>query len=95
MEDSNKILLESISKETTKKIVKQMEESIYNIYINNKNKGNGFFVKIQNKNKLKKVLITSNNIIGKRDINNEKSIEILLNNEKKINIKLDKIRKNI
>ena len=93
MEDLNKILLESISKETTKKIVKQMEESIYNIYINNKNKGNGFFVKIQNKNKLKKVLITSNNVIGKREINNEESIEILLNNEKKINIKLDKIRK--
>ena len=46
MEELNKILFESISKETTKKIVKQMEESIYNIYINNKNKGNGFFVKI-------------------------------------------------
>ena len=40
MEELYKILLESISKETTKKIVKQMEESIYNIYINNKNKGN-------------------------------------------------------
>ena len=93
MEELNKILLESISKETIKKIVKQMEESRYNIYINNNNKGNGLFVKIPNKNKLKKVLITSNNVIGKREINNEKIIEILLNNEKKINIKLEKIRK--
>ena len=74
MEDLNKILLESISKETTKKIVRQMEESIYNIYINNKNKGNWFFVKIPNKNQLKKILITSNNVIGIREINNERSI---------------------
>ena len=78
--------IEPISLKQTENILEQMNNSICRI----NDKGTGFFVKIPYKSKLLPVLITTNHIINIDDIQDNKSISILLNNDKKIKtIKLD------
>jgi hypothetical protein len=78
---------EPISLRQTENILEQMKSnSICRI----NDKGTGFFVKIPYKSKLLPVLITTNHIINIDDIQDNKSISMLLNNDKKIKtIKLD------
>ena len=83
--------------EGTKLILSQMENCICTIYQNEK-KGTGFFCKIPfpDKNNLLNVLITNNHILNEKDIENKKSINLIMyNEEKKIKreIKIDESRK--
>jgi len=86
-------LPEPITLKGTEKIIDQMNNSICRIY-NDKRKGTGFFIKIPYKSQSLSVLITSNHIINKDDILNNKNISIYINNDKNIKtIKLDSNRK--
>jgi len=78
-----------VSLNATEKILNQMNFSICRI----KDKGTGFFVKIPFKSKLLPVLITTNSVINRNDIQNKKNIVLYLNNnEKRKTIKLDNNR---
>ena len=82
---------EPVSFKGTKKILKQMNNSVCRIY--NNGKGTGFFTKIPYKSKLIPVLLTNNHVINKEDIKNNKDITIYLNNDKMIKeIKIDNNR---
>ena len=76
----------SVSFESNKKIIFQMENCICKIYLKNDKMGIGFLFKIPFHNKLLPVLITNNNI------ENNKIIKLIINNEEK-EIKIDKSRK--
>ena len=56
-----------ISIKGTKKILRQMQNSICKIYINTGEIETGFFCKIPYKNKLLPVLITNNHVIYEED----------------------------
>ena len=73
-----------ITSESTEIILSQMKKCICKIYMNNGNKGTGFFCKIPfpDKNKLLKVLITNNHVINETSLN-KKEIKILFNNKLK------------
>ena len=62
-----------------------MKKSICKIYINNDNKGIGFFCKIPfpNNKYLLSVLITTNDIINESLLEKEKQIKISINNNNK------------
>ena len=79
-----------ISLKQTEKVLEQMKSnSICRI----NDKGTGFFVKIPFKSKLLPVLITTNSVINRNDIQNKKNIVLYLNNnEKRKTIKLDNNR---
>ena len=86
-------LPEPVSLRGTKKIIKQMNNSICRIYNGNRD-GTGFFVKIPYKSILLPVLITNYQVIGKNEILNNIEIYIYLNNDKKTKtLKLDTDRK--
>ena len=77
-----------ISFESTQKILKQMENCVCKIKINDE-QGTGFFCEIPfpDKNNKKKVLITNNHIIDKEILDDEKAqIEIDIKKETKIKI---------
>ena len=83
--------------EGTKLILSQMENCICKIYQNDKT-GTGFFCRIPfpDKNNLLNVLITNNHILNEKDIENNKSINLIMyNKEEKIKreIKIDESRK--
>ena len=84
---SNELSLYSkpVSLEKTEIIVEQMKKSICKIYINNDNKGIGFFCKIPfpNNKYLLSVLITTNDIINESLLEKEKQIKISINNDNK------------
>ena len=69
-------LPEPVSLRGTKKIIKQMNNSICRIYNGNRD-GTGFFVKIPYKLRLLPVLITNYQVIGKNDILNNTEIYIM------------------
>ena len=76
----------------TKKILFQMENCICKIYLNNGGIGTGFFCIIPFNNNLLPVLITNNHVLNENDIDNNKSIKLMVNNKIKT-IKIDKSRK--
>ena len=93
MSDNKEEFPEPVSLNSTQKIIDQMNNSICKI-INENKKGTGFFVKIPYHEKLLPVLITSNQVINKEDILNNKNISLYINNDKKIKkLKLDRNRK--
>ena len=80
-----------ITLESTKIILSQMKSSICKIYLDNGNKGTGFFCKIPypDDNNLKSFLITNNHVIDESFLNKDKSFELTINNDKikkKLNI---------
>ena len=98
MSDINKEkLLESypipITIDSTKKILKQMENCIFKI--NNSNgKGTGFFCYITNNNQSLPVIITTNHLINEKIIKEKKDIRVkFYDNKDEIKIKIDNNRK--
>ena len=73
-----------VSIENTKRILMQMEKSVFCIYRNDGSKGTGFFCFISLKDKRFPVMITNNHVIDEKILKNEKEIHISLNNGKKI-----------
>ena len=63
-----------VSIEGTKKILFQMENCICKIYLEDGQKGTGFFCKILFNNDLLPVLITNNHVLNEKDIENNKII---------------------
>ena len=87
--------VKSVSIDSTKKILYQMEKCVFKIKINGI-KGTGFFTKIPWNTYFIKVLITNNHIINEKDIESENSFIITFNNneiDKKF-IKINKMNKN-
>jgi len=75
----------------TEDILEQMKNCICKIYASKQ--GTGFFIKIPYKNNFLTVLITNNNVIGKKEYEENSLITIYLNNEKeRKSIRLDKER---
>ena len=84
-----------ISIEGTELILKQMKNCVCKIYGNN---GTGFFCKIflPEEKRYMPVLITNNYVLSKKEIENNKEINLTLNNDSKSKkIKIDKKRKKI
>ena len=82
---------EPITLKGTEKIIEQMKYSICRIY--NNGQGTGFFVKIPYKsNLLLPVLITSNRVINKDDILNNRKVSLKINNDEIIKIHLENNR---
>ena len=81
-----------VSVEGTKSILEQMENSICKIYLEDGEKGTGFFCKIPFYNNYLPVLITNNHVLEEKDIENNKIIQLTINNEVK-EIEIDKSRK--
>ena len=85
-----------VSLDKSKKIIKQIEECICKIYMNEGGNGTGFFcyiTDISNNNKIP-VMITNNHIIDENDFKNNNTIKISFNNDKKYqDIILDSKRK--
>ena len=82
-----------ISIEGTELILKQMKNCVCKIYGNN---GTGFFCKIflPEEKRYMPVLITNNHVLSKKEIENNKEINLTLNNDSKSKkIKIDKKRK--
>ena len=80
-----------ITLESTEIILSQMKSSVCKIYLDNGNKGTGFFCKIPypDDNNLKPFLITNNHVIDESYLNKDKSFELTINNDKikkKLNI---------
>ena len=73
--------IEPITKEKTKKIVKQMERSICKIYGINNQVGTGFFCNIKIQDKIFPVLITNYHIIDDTLVQSEKELTIQLNDD--------------
>jgi len=73
--------LKPITKDTHKKIMEYLDNSIYKIKGNDDKYGIGFFCKIKCHNKIIPVLITNYNIINERYYSNNNSIKVLINNE--------------
>ena len=73
-----------ITLESTEIILSQMKSSVCKIYLDNGNKGTGFFCKIPypDDNNLKPFLITNNHVIDESYLNKDKSFEITINNDK-------------
>ena len=78
----------------TEKIVFQMKKCVCKIFSNG-SKGTGFFTKIPYKNKIIKVLITNNHVLGEKEIEPNKEITYIINNndEEEKKIKIDKKRR--
>ena len=68
---------------STETIVWQMKSSICKIYLNNGNKGTGFFCKIPfpDYNHFKSFLITNNHVIDESQLKKENSFDIAINND--------------
>jgi len=81
-----------VSIEGTKKILFQMENCICKIYLEDGQKGTGFFCKILFNNDLLPVLITNNHVLNEKDIENNKIIQLNINDEVK-EIEIDNSRK--
>ena len=80
-----------ITLKSTEIILSQMKLSVCKIYLDNGNKGTGFFCKIPfpDDNNLKSFLITNNHVIDESYLNKDKSFELTINNDKitkKLNI---------
>ena len=86
--------IEPITKEKTKKTVKQMERSICKIYGINNQVGTGFFCNIKIQDKKFPVLITNFHIIDDTFIKSKKELKILLNDDAEVfKIKLSEKKK--
>ena len=84
--------LESVTYEGTQKILDQMNKCV--CIINNKRQGTGFFTKIPFNSQLLPVLITSNHVLGEKDIGNNSIINLSLHSDKKAKtIKINDDRK--
>ena len=70
-----------VTKDTHKKIMEYLDNSIYKIKGNDDNTGIGFFCNIKSHNKNIPVLITNYKIINEKYYTNNNSIKILINNE--------------
>ena len=90
---------EPVDIEGTQKILFQMKNCICKIIKDNGEKGTGFFAKIpfsNNKNNLLYVLITNNHILDKNDLENGKTINMIMYNEERTiekKIEIDSSRK--
>ena len=73
-----------ITLESTEIILSQMKSSVCKIYLDNGNKGTGFFYKIpfSGDNNLKPFLVTNNHVIDESYLKENKSFEITINNDK-------------
>ena len=73
-----------ITLESTEIILSQMKSSVCKIYLDNGNKGTGFFCKIPypDDNNLKPFLVINNHVIDESYLNKDKSFEITINNDK-------------
>ena len=73
-----------ITLESTEIILSQMKSSVCKIYLDNGNKGTGFFCKIPypDNTNLKPFLVTNNHVIDESYLNKDKSFEITINNDK-------------
>jgi hypothetical protein len=73
-----------ITLEITEIILSQMKSSVCKIYLDNGNKGTGFFCKIPypDNTNLKPFLVTNNHVIDESYLNKDKSFEITINNDK-------------
>ena len=69
-----------------------MENCICKIFCQNGKIGTGFFTKIRFQNNLLPVLITNNHVLNDKDIENNKTIELIINNKVK-RIEIDNSRK--
>ena len=83
-----------VSIEITKEIINQMEKCVCKIITKGK-KGTGFFTKYKYKNKINKVLITNNHVLGENEIENGETIKYIINNDEDNikKIKIDEKRK--
>ena len=85
-----------ISIEKTENILFQMKNCVCKINSSNRRRGTGFFCRIPSRgqNQDLTVLFTNNHVLDETDIENNKTIELLIkeNTEKKI-IKIDNLRK--
>ena len=70
-----------VTKDTHKKIMEYLDNSIYKIKGNDDQYGIGFFCNIKSHNKNIPVLITNYKIINEKYYTNNNSIKILINNE--------------
>ena len=73
-----------ITSESTEIILSQMKKCICKIYMDNGNKGTGFFCKIPfpDKNHLISFLVTNNHIIDESHLGKNKRIDFTINNDK-------------
>ena len=69
-----------VSTQGMQTILDQMKEYVCKIY-NGQTNGTGFFCKFKYKNKLIKVLITCNHVLGENDLIEGKKIQFSFNNE--------------
>ena len=72
-----------VTSESTEIILSQMKKCVCKIYVDNGNKGTGFFAKIYdpNKNHLISVLVTNNHIIDEKHLGKNQYIEFTINND--------------
>ena len=75
-----KYSIEPVSIKSTKKILNQLINCIFQIKINGKN-GTGFFCLIPFRKKSIKILMTNYHILNEKDLKENKKINLLLNNE--------------
>ena len=70
-----------VTKESHKKIMEYLDNSLYKIKGNDNKDGIGFFCNIQCDNKIIPVLITNYKIIDEKYYSNNNNIKVLINNE--------------
>ena len=72
--------LKHVTKESHKKIMDYLDNSIYKIKVNEEKYGIGFFCNIKCQNKAIPLLITNYRTINEEYYSNHKNIKVLINN---------------